>query len=155
MAYTRPLPRPVSASRSFLRTVTGGRFAARVVLVAAFALLGQVASLAHLALVQHTRCLEHDALVHAPGGEAAQTVASSATTAPIVAAVPSEAADHGDDHCLIAGLRRRDVSASATPAPADLPAAQVVLTPAGQQPADSHPIPLLARAPKSSPPATA
>lgn len=109
-------------------------------------LLGQLGAVVHLGVVRHVRCAEHDALVHAerPGAEAAPVEGA--------AALPVEAAEHADEHCLVAELRRTEwqgptATSTAAPAPTapDVPALDREVAPAA-------PVDLLRLAPKSSPP---
>src|SRR5687767_6108434 len=79
-----------------------------VVLAAVACLVGQTSSLAHLILVRHATCAEHDALVHAPDATtAAQPPASSARQQLAASSLPGER-PHEDDHCLAVTLGRKD-----------------------------------------------
>ncbi|HEY0712673.1 MAG TPA: hypothetical protein VGF45_08370 [Polyangia bacterium] len=131
-----------------------------VLLAALFSLFAQGTGLAHLALVSHVQCYEHDALAHADGqakaafdsDAALSAQPSHAGTAQIGGA--GESAEHADDHCLAAGLRQRETILSG-PAVAAERADTTRLAPAmplvGEVPA--APVPLILLAPKSSPPA--
>ncbi len=121
--------------------------------VAGLCLMAQLLGLVHLALVQHATCLEHDALVHAEGGQTPGPAPLSRTV-PWLERLGPESAGHADDHCLAAGFRRLDL--------ANLRADFGVL--AGPPPVPIHPgwrdrveppapVALLRLAPKSSPPA--
>jgi hypothetical protein len=122
-----------------------------VLLTALACLVGQASSLAHLMLVRHTTCAEHDALVHTVAPEAfGQTAGPRGAAA---SAIPAEEAGHEDDHCLVASCRRRDLAddavALATPAPTSFAERSSA---AWWQAPPAHPIDLLRLAPKSSPP---
>ncbi|HEY0706444.1 MAG TPA: hypothetical protein VGG33_06600 [Polyangia bacterium] len=149
MFRTRPHDR-LPAPRRARRAVTGGW----VLLAALLSLLAQGTGIAHLALVSHVQCYEHDALAHANDIAPAHTPPDAA--APVVAVAsgaPSEAG-HADDHCLAAGLRQRDVVLEA-PEFTRTPAVAAVDVPsplAGQAPLPAS-VPLILLAPKSSPPA--
>jgi len=123
-----------------------------VALTALLCLAAQVLGFAHLALVRHATCLEHAEIVHAPAAKASHALPAAPHAR--VDGEPAEESGH-DDHCLVVASRRRESAAledglqistitltAATPlrrAPAETPAA---------------PVPLLALAPKGSPPAT-
>jgi hypothetical protein len=129
------------------RGATGGW----VLLAALLSLLAQGTGLAHLALVSHVQCYEHDALAHAE--ERTQAPPADETPTPLVGGVPVEAA-HSDDHCLAAGLRQREVVIAApdhTRTP--LVAVVDVGSPLAGQTTPAAPVPLILLAPKSSPPA--
>ena len=123
-------------------------------------LLGQATAFAHLALVRHATCPEHeDALVHAPSGTAAghgrqaqapiDLLAGRRLTAP----PPGEGDGHDDDHCLMAAFRRSSLAAPDGDAGQMLPAAANLVPPPAQVLASRPgPVPLLLLAPKSSPP---
>jgi hypothetical protein len=121
-------------------------------------LLGQASAFAHLALVRHATCLEHeDALVHTGGGN----VGSSAAQAPadltpgrrVVAPPPGAADGHEDDHCLMAAFRRSDLAGPDRDHGQALPAAADLAPPPAQAPPRRPgPVPLLLLSPKSSPP---
>ncbi len=123
-------------------------------LTALACLIGQVGAMAHLGLVRHVRCLEHDALVHTGSSGTDAHAAADAPRGHSAQGVPADVETHGDDHCLVAGLRRRDAElpppeanglvAAPAEAPAPLPEARADIPPA--------PVDLLTIAPKSSPP---
>jgi hypothetical protein len=123
-------------------------------------LLGQAGAFAHLALVGHATCPEHDdALVHASGAaspNAKQTPAAPADLAPgrrLIAPPPGTGDGHDDDHCLMAAFRRSDLAGPDGGAGRALPAAADLAPPPAQAPAHRPgPVPLLRLAPKSSPP---
>jgi hypothetical protein len=122
------------------------------VLVGLLCLVAQVAGTAHLALVSHVRCLEHDALVH---GDAGHPEAASASKIDLgVSGVPADDGQHADDHCLVSGLRRREDWAALRsqwrPAVPQAAADAQGLPARRQEPAPS--VALLRLAPKASPP---
>jgi hypothetical protein len=97
-------------SRSRFARTTASRPAARRYLAGAlalFALLGQFANLAHLAVAQHAVCPEHGELVHSdqPGR---RNPLVSLTESLTTALRPSgeAASKHSHDHCGIATQRR-------------------------------------------------
>ena len=140
----RPRPRRVQPLRAFRQ---------RLLLTAVACLAGQGASFAHLVLVQHATCVEHDALVHSDAGSAGpRTLPRTSRPTTSVEGRPMEAG-HEDDHCLAVSLRRREAPATTGAAVAPVPAATDAA--AYAQPAVGGPtgIPLLHLAPKSSPPA--
>jgi hypothetical protein len=129
--------------------------------LALFAVGGQLAGVVHLALVPHTVCAEHGELVHAEQGASVHAggadatsanAAHVATTAAYRAGHAAESADH-HEHCFVSALRRQSSAvapAQASPQLAPLAGCQATtLLTAATAPA----IPLLALAPKSSPPA--
>jgi hypothetical protein len=122
-------------------------------------LLGQATAFAHLALVRHATCPEHDdALVHAPRdagavAQAREELRGSLLGRRVSAPPPGQGDDHDEDHCLMAAFRRGSLAApdreagQALPAPAD-----PVALPAQARTSHPGPVPLLLLAPKSSPP---
>jgi hypothetical protein len=120
-------------------------------LAALACLVGQGSSLAHLILIRHTTCAEHDALVHTSAPAAGGQVAPRGAAA---SAVPAEEAAHEDEHCLVASCRRIDLAdqAVALAAPATLSYAEASSA-VWRRPPPASPVPLLRLAPKSSPPA--
>ena len=147
MTTARPPARPARAS------LPGARqgFALATALLC---LLAQLSGAAHLALVSHVRCLEHDALVHADPSHGAAVAGQLVRRGAEAEGVPTDLAQHADDHCFVAGLRRREPWAVARlrvravePAVQVAPQAWLRLheTPA-------PPVPLLRLAPKASPP---
>jgi hypothetical protein len=144
------VPRPVSRAHAQRRRGAAGAFA---LLTALLCLVAQVAGVAHLGLVAHVRCVEHDALVHTntAGSHTQPAAPEHASTAQ---GIPGDVEGHGDDHCLAAALRREQVLASAPVAAA---ASAPVISPARPAVAlavtPPAPIALLSLAPKSSPPA--
>jgi hypothetical protein len=139
----RPRPRGAQPLRGLRR---------RLLLTAVACLAGQGAAFAHLVLVQHATCVEHDALVHSDAGSAGpEALPPTSRPTPLLDSRLVEAG-HEDDHCLAVSLRRREAPATTGAAAGPVPA-----------PADaaaySHPVargatgvPLLHLAPKSSPP---
>jgi hypothetical protein len=146
----RPTPGPAEAP-------PGGARRGFALATAFLCLLAQISGAAHLALVSHVRCFEHDALVHAdaghgPGAQQGWTTAAKGKRAE---SVPSDVAQHADDHCFVVGLRRREYLAAAPPGPrAADPALNIdaVLWLAHRD-VLAAPVPLLRLAPKASPPA--
>jgi hypothetical protein len=117
-------------------------------------LLGQAGAFAHLALVRHATCPEHeDALVHT-GATAATQATADLTPGRRLVAPPAGATDgHEDDHCLMAAFRRSDlVGPDRDAGQALLAAADLGPAPAQAPPLRAWPVPLLLFAPKSSPP---
>ncbi len=124
----------------------------RMALIALLCAAGQLASSTHLVLVRHEACPEHGDLLH---GEATHVghgsqVAVAESTAVVSSAARSAAEQHEHEHCSVLCERR---------ALAVLPASSVDLIdgpPAsaftGEQRAVRRGTPLLALAPKQSPP---
>jgi hypothetical protein len=125
-------------------------------LVAVLCLLAQVLGLVHLALVQHATCLEHDALVHAPPGQAASDRGQGTPPAHPRAAVEQrmpDSAGHAEDHCLAVGFRRLDLAhLGSERALAAAPPPTQSGQPARDRIEPPPPVALLRLAPKSSPP---
>jgi hypothetical protein len=123
--------------------------------VASLCLLAQVLGLVHLVLVQHARCLEHDALVHSEPAQAASDRGQAPqprSTRTIDRRTPGSAA-HADDHCLAAGFRRLDLAnLRAEAAPAAAPPRGIAAQPHPDRLEPPAPVALLHLAPKSSPP---
>jgi hypothetical protein len=119
-------------------------------------LLGQASAFAHLALVQHATCPEHDdALVHAGATQvdAARAPADLVAGRRVVAPAPATGSEHEDDHCLMVAFRRGDLAAPDREAgPALAAGADRLSPPAQAQASRPGPVPLLLLAPKSSPP---
>jgi hypothetical protein len=122
-------------------------------LTALLCLVSQVAGVAHLGLVAHVRCLEHDALVHASKSQVRHQ-AAPAPGGPIARGVPADIEDHDDDHCLAVGLRRRDQGLMPVPVAGAAQATVVQAAPSARPPVivPERPIALLRFAPKASPP---
>jgi hypothetical protein len=123
-----------------------------VLLTAIACLLGQGAGLAHLVLVRHATCVEHDALVHTSNGTPALARPRAGAAGPVVASVPAEAS-HEDDHCLVAGCRRDLADPRAHAVGAVVVGFADPSPPASRPSPPPSPVPLLRLAPKSSPPA--
>jgi hypothetical protein len=122
-------------------------------------LLGQATAFAHLALVRHATCPEHeDALVHASvaagSADAAKAPAEPTPGRRVVAPPPGTADGHEDDHCLMAAFRRSDLAAPDREADQALPAADLPPPPAHAMAVRPGQVPLLRLAPKNSPPHT-
>jgi hypothetical protein len=134
-------------------TASRSRNRPSIALTALLCLAAQALGLAHLALVRHATCLEHAEFVHAPEITAravAQPAADPITEVDAQLALEG----HEDDHCLVAASRRRDLaaldaSAGQTWTTVAPPALRHVI----ETEAPAPPVPLLALAPKSSPPA--
>ncbi|HEY3354467.1 MAG TPA: hypothetical protein VGQ83_14545 [Polyangia bacterium] len=109
----------------------------------------QLLSLAHAVLVPHAVCEEHGEPVHLVVGRAAAPRAAAAAWAPARAAGRPDA--HGEEHCAItahglAGTAAAAAAAHVRPAPPrQATAAATAVAPPGCAP-------LLALAPKTSPP---
>jgi hypothetical protein len=110
---------------------------------------------AHLVLVRHATCIEHQEMVHASTPSPADA-ALQARRAELAAAeaAPVEDRGHGDDHCLVVASRRRELATQDGGAWQAAPLAGLTAAlgapPTSDQP---PPVPLLHLAPKSSPPA--
>jgi hypothetical protein len=135
---------PVSARRTAIASL----------LTALLCLVSQVAGVAHLGLVAHVRCLEHDALVHARPGDSVGHQAAPAA-GPIARGVPADIEGHDDDHCLAVGLGRRDQALMPVPVASAATASAPQPSPAARPPVlvPERPVALLRLAPKASPPA--
>jgi hypothetical protein len=79
--------------------------------LATLALVGQLASFAHLVLVRHVTCAEHGELIEV-GHERALAVATAHADSPGIATAATGQA-HGHDHCLLAPMRRDRVALGA------------------------------------------
>ena len=150
MSTRRPAAGPAEAP-------LGGARRGFALATAFLCLLAQISGAAHLALVSHVRCFEHDALVHADAGHGSRAVSQAALVLKGTQAqsVPSDVAQHADDHCFVVGLRRREHWAPAT---ARTRAAEPALKTAAVlwfafRDVLAPPVPLLRLAPKASPPA--
>ena len=128
--------------------------------VAGLCLLAQLVGMAHLALVQHATCLEHDALMHSEqaraAGETQQTALPPRSVQRRTLEQPApDSAIHAEDHCLAAGYRRSELT---TPSCEWSPAPPIP-GPPPPRPRDAveppAPVALLRLAPKSSPPPAA
>jgi len=124
----------------------------RIALIALLCVAGQLVSSTHLVLVRHEACPEHGDLLHGDathsghGGQAAD----AASTAAVSSAMQTAAEPHEHEHCSVPCERR---------ALAVLPASSVGLVSGppvdaftGEQRALRRGTPLLALAPKQSPP---
>lgn len=125
-------------------------------LTALLCLVAQVAGAAHLALVSHVRCFEHDALVHAESGKGHDRAAALERLAAGLGAsgVPADTAQHADDHCFVVGLRRREhwVPTRTRIRLPEPPALASTSFPAPRPEILVGPVALLRFAPKASPP---
>jgi len=89
------------------------------VLVASLVLAGQLGVSAHLALVPHTMCAVHGALIHAGSTDVVHAVHETATTPepqPLVTARPEGIGHDDDEHCGIVASRRELAAPPARPA---------------------------------------
>jgi hypothetical protein len=115
----------------------------------------QVATTAHWLLVRHERCEEHGVIIHAdelhgPHADAPDHHALP-TDAPGCRA--AEKADHGHDHCDVALLLRERIDRPASDLTAHAPpSAHTALAQPATVADTRSPLPILAYAPKSSPP---
>jgi hypothetical protein len=78
--------------------------------LAVLCLATQLSSVAHLVLVEHVRCTEHGAWIHAGDEHARAHVEHSASASDAPAVVPDAGAaaeDHEHDHCLASTERRK------------------------------------------------
>jgi hypothetical protein len=102
-------------SRSFFAKNSPTRCAQRRYLAGAFvalAVVGQFATLAHLALVPHEVCPEHGEFIHtdANGNGFAQHFSQNlANSAALLQASESPSAAHGHEHCDVAAHRRESL----------------------------------------------
>jgi hypothetical protein len=132
-----------TASRCVVRGLAGARIAVLV------ALCGQLAMLAHGALVEHVTCGADGALVHvrAPDGVARPVAAGD------VARVALAGGRDEDDHCLL----DEDGEAACPSAPVasaePVPARRAVFAHDRRTPCAARRAPLYRLAPKNSPPA--
>jgi hypothetical protein len=118
--------------------------------LAAVALVGQVASFAHLVLVRHVTCAEHGELIEVGHERTIVATVAHKNVAAVNATSPREV--HGHDHCLLAPLRR---DRAALGAPTSLDALHVDAYGTIGHVANREippPIAVLLLAPKSSPP---
>jgi hypothetical protein len=103
--------------------------------VAVVCLGGQLASFAHLALVEHVRCSQHGELVHRNAGS-------------------GDAPDSDShDHCVLAAHRSAVFSVEHGAVQVAPASAIVVEAPGARSESPAPPIPLVLLAPKQSPPA--
>ncbi len=72
-----------------------------------FCLVAQLFSVMHMAVVQHTRCVEHGEWVHAD--EAHVLVGAVQDAARVEASEAALLADDEHEHCLVCAERRREV----------------------------------------------
>lgn len=87
-------------------------------LVASLVLAGQLGVSAHLALVRHTVCAVHGALVHAESTDVVHAAHGATTTPepqPQVTARPEGIGHHDDEHCGIVASRRELAAPPARP----------------------------------------
>ena len=121
------------------------------VALAVLFLVAQASSFTHRLFVQHKVCAEHGEIVHAEGATAALQLAAG--EARELRAAPTEATDHGHDHCTLTLPRREDVL---SPAPAfvwlGLQVSSAIAA-VDESVVALNGIELLRLAPKSSPPA--
>jgi hypothetical protein len=147
-----PARPPLDAARA--RSLLGGR-AAFAFLTAVLCLFAQVGGAAHLALVSHVRCFEHDALVHAGGAQGQDRAGVTELARLAISGVPVDGAAHADDHCAVVVLRRRE-DGLATPQAALVAAPVPRETDSALPPRRDDvlvgPVALLRFAPKASPP---
>jgi len=125
--------------------------------LAALCLLAQLSGLVHLAFVAHVPCAEHGELVEAGAPTSALPLQRAADDGAAVAAEPSPAdlPAHSHDHCAVTALRRTPVCPLKSYGHIDLsgdPGRGVRVS--RESRAARAVIPLLAVAPKSSPPAS-
>jgi hypothetical protein len=116
--------------------------------LAAALLVAQLGGAAHLALVQHVRCADHDELVELPHAGVARADAASPPHGRALA--PAASARHGHDHCAVSALRCQGHACAPRAAARALASSTELAPPAGRAPPPA--IALLDLAPKSSPP---
>ncbi|HEX4459203.1 MAG TPA: hypothetical protein VIA18_14595 [Polyangia bacterium] len=121
------------------------------VALACLTLVGNVASFAHLVLVEHVSC-EHGELVDL--GHRAAPLAARITLGRTGAAVDSAptSALHGHDHCLLAPTQRERLACHLAPASFALDLRPRPIRCQREVACVAPAIPILAFAPKSSPP---
>lgn len=113
---------------------------------------GQLAGVAHMALVRHVTCPEHGELLHAEddGTPSAPTPADG--TASLAALTEDSESSHGHDHCAVAIQRRAQTMPVSRVAVAHT--VSPVTEASNERAAPAMPLGAIYRlAPKSSPPA--
>jgi hypothetical protein len=143
---TRVMSRSPFAST---RSLASRRVAAAALL--AFALAGQLANLAHLAVVHHEVCLEHGELMHSEE-QGARRIASHADSALTTLRERESGATHDHDHCGIAAHRRESALRSAPIRQLLDPSTPAAIAQRGEEPIRSCGRDILSFAPKCSPP---
>ena len=119
------------------------------VVLAAFALLGQLAGFAHLGAVDHVTC-EHGELVDLDRHAAPAVAAHDDRDRAFHADSAAEGREH--EHCLGSAMRRERAAVAAYATAPRLLACDNPRAAPAPRCAVAAPIPLLALAPKSSPP---
>jgi hypothetical protein len=124
------------------------------VVLAAVCLASQLSGLAHLALVPHLACAEHGELVElGPGGPEHRSLVQVEASGRVQASPAQVSQRHGHDHCVLAALRRTPACLERGPASVEArPSEEPVAGWRRVAPPGSG-LPVLAVAPKSSPPA--
>jgi hypothetical protein len=116
-----------------------------------FAVLGELAGVAHLALVQHALCLEHGEFVHSDERGSWSAVPHKESVTPTLRARDDAAAEHGHAHCSTAAHRREALRIEAAASEGVTPPAAFALAWPPCQ-AQSFGQAILRFAPKCSPP---
>lgn len=144
----------LSASRNTSSSRPFRSHSKTAVLTALVCFAAQLLGFAHLLLVRHSTCAEHNEVVHVGPQTGARATSPPAARPSRVQQLPAGADSHGDSHCLLAISRRRDQA---------LPAPDSILLPEAPPVANAPrtfvhltavpAVPLLRLAPKNSPPA--
>jgi hypothetical protein len=129
-----------------MRSRTRLRFPA--ITLAALALLGPLASFAHLVAVDHVRC-EHGELVDV-GRHAPTVAAHHDRDKSFHAATAEETREH--EHCLVSPMRRDGATVAERASPSSIVACRRHTSSPALASVVPAPIPLILLAPKSSPP---
>jgi hypothetical protein len=126
------------------------------VVLSALCLASQLSGLAHLALVPHVACAEHGELVElghrglGPGGLVQVGAAVRVQASPAPAELSQR---HGHDHCVLAALRREPACLGAGPFALEARPLSQALPGSRSSAPPASALPVLAVAPKASPPA--
>jgi hypothetical protein len=148
-----PTRRPANAERSLSMSSRVPKAATRIaaVALACLSLVSNVASFTHLVLVQHVSC-EHGELVDL--GHRAAPPATRLTLGRRGAAIDSTSTSelHGHDHCLLAPTQRERLACHLAPASFALDLRPRPIRCRREVARVAPAIPILAFAPKSSPP---
>lgn len=123
--------------------------------LAALCLVAQLSGLAHLAIVPHVTCAEHGELLEASASTSTWVIhpSSPGENFEVRSAEPGleAAAGHSHDHCAVASMRRTPGDPLG-PTSTEVSAPVEQLRRVGREPRVTTALPVLAVAPKSSPP---
>lgn len=123
--------------------------------LAALCLFAQLSGLAHLAIVPHVTCAEHGELIEASASTSDWSIHSSSPgeSFEICSVEPGleAAAEHSHDHCAVTSMRRTP-GCPLGPTSTEMSAPVEQPRRVGREPRVHTALPLLALAPKSSPP---